>query len=102
MNETKHTPGPWEIRRTGHDAKDFSIFEEGIASSSGCIAKLPYRDGRECLVLANSRLIAAAPDLLAALIEAADMLDVAEFPEGVDCVRRVRAAIAKAGWRAQA
>jgi hypothetical protein len=61
-----HTRGPWEIRRTGNAAKDISIFVEGDAPSSGCICKLPHRDGRETTTLANANLIAAAPDLLAA------------------------------------
>ena len=59
MNETKHTPGPWEVR--------------GLyicASTDTYIAKMLHGDNlnppdRE--TYGNANLIAAAPDLLAAL-----------------------------------
>lgn len=51
---------------------------------------------------ANARLIAAAPELLAALVEAVDLIETISPMEG-DTLRRARAAIAKAvGHNAQA
>jgi hypothetical protein len=64
MHNPQHTPGPWEIRRSGNQAKDISIFIEGVASSSGFIAQLPHRDGRELIQLSNASLLAAAPEML--------------------------------------
>jgi len=52
-SEAKHTPGPWNIR----DARGLLM---GQSESAGS----PLRDPE---VEANARLIAAAPDLLAAL-----------------------------------
>lgn len=56
---TKHTPGPWTVRK---DAIKFLITAKdnsGIAHTSGL-----HYDSE-----ANARLIAAAPELLEALIE---------------------------------
>ena len=86
--ETKFTAGPWYVgatRRTNEDV---------LASDGPIIANaLRRKDERE----ANAHLIAAAPDLLAALIECEDLLAElatggAENPE----LEIVRAAIAKA------
>jgi hypothetical protein len=45
---------------------------------------------------ANARLIAAAPELLAALEMALESLDAVDVPQEWDCRSKVRAAIAKA------
>jgi hypothetical protein len=65
----KHTPGPWTAIEQAKSAIDgqpgFSILPEGARPSNGAVAKIPpstYRPTRE-----NAYLIAAAPDLLAAL-----------------------------------
>ena len=58
---SQHTPGPWRVGDAGH-----TIF--GPKESDG---RLPQRIGEVCAVredyLANASLIAAAPELLAAL-----------------------------------
>jgi hypothetical protein len=58
---SQHTPGPWRVGDAGH-----TIF--GPKESDG---RLPQRIGEVCAVredyLANARLIAAAPELLASL-----------------------------------
>ena len=46
--------------------------------------------------LANAALMAAAPDLLAALEMALESLDAVDVPQEWDCRSKVRAAIAKA------
>ena len=79
---TKHTPGPWHIANGVQ-----------IRSNRDQIAKIwMMRDGegRE-----NARLIAAAPDLLEALIELADC-GAEAWGEDRPCVKWARAAIAKA------
>ena len=76
MSNSKHTPGPW--LRMGRS----------IGVGAGEIATVwELLDGR---AIANARLIAAAPDLLDALVM---MLDAYEIPAVRD---RARAAIAKA------
>lgn len=65
MSETKHTPGPWEV-------SDTRICLDGPLSSwNRTICDLGHygSDGRTCYpnAKANGLLIAAAPDMLAAL-----------------------------------
>jgi hypothetical protein len=84
MNLTKHTPGPWTVRQS---AAIDDVRGRWIAS----VAKSGWCDDAERD--ANAALIAAAPDLLAALIDAIDIINA-------NCAPRVaaaaRAAIAKA------
>ncbi|MCP4541718.1 MAG: hypothetical protein GY832_31690 [Chloroflexi bacterium] len=57
--ETKHTPGPWAGQKTaGHEIHSQSAVYDEVTGESIAIVY----DGE-----ANARLIAAAPDLLAAL-----------------------------------
>jgi hypothetical protein len=84
----KHTPGPWFVGgATGY------INQLSISPSIGCV----YGAGEE--LLANAQLVAAAPELLAALQL---MLDVFLDTEGTDGARETeakeiaRAAVAKA------
>lgn len=55
MQEAKHTPGPWECDPIGHE-----VYE---TERMTVIATLPL-----VRTIADARLIAAAPDLLEALI----------------------------------
>lgn len=85
-----HTPGPWQIGHLGSD-KDSTIRynasnvydscgEKTICSVSGiylhcCLSDLERDDNGRCAEgLANARLIAAAPELLASLKQAEDEL----------------------------
>lgn len=98
---TQHTPGPWEARHWGaadHEMEDGeTAFIVTAAESSGLLSRSN----------ADARLIAAAPDLLAALKA---LLPVAEAFErqaskgaggrrGGAVFAAVRAAIAKAEGR---
>ena len=73
-----HTPGPWEVG--GHDdGVPGYVYCDNEFGSAVAIAygdALAYtclpRDEQE----ANARLIAAAPDLLAALVEMRDLFDL--------------------------
>lgn len=99
MAEQKHTPGPWETH-FGFDETGYPCFF--IHGMSGD-AK------RDHAVLANdAHLIAAAPDLLAALKEALSELATeypiasriaGNWPEMVPVFERINAAIAKAEGR---
>lgn len=84
----KHTPGPWDARS----------FNGGVFAQDVFVASV-YGDDPDCRpddrMRANARLIAAAPELLDALIELADC-GAEAWGEDRPCVRIARAAIAKA------
>ncbi len=66
MNRTTHTPGPWSYEYTPYisqDGEEIPAFQiHGIAKISETNESRPQEEQE-----ANARLIAAAPDLLAAL-----------------------------------
>jgi len=88
----KHTPGPWRYLRSGYGSKsaDFDI----VTDSGGRVASTPYED--------KARLIAAAPELLAALAaivkEIGPQFGINDDDTGTlhTVARIARAAIAKA------
>lgn len=89
-----HTPGPWILGTYDHAVHNIT----GPKGEMPFIATIPSgRDNRE----ANARLIAAAPDLLAALQA---MMTIAEITTAAnqdglincDILAKARAAIAKA------
>jgi len=57
-----HTPGPWEIRRVGI-AKDLPV----VTSAEHDVCEMRYNTNGRLRLENNARLIAAAPELLAAL-----------------------------------
>ena len=69
-----HTPGPWTVRhdfRSGNGELCIGVSAARIGPKSGAVAwPSGVDDAQE---LANARLIAAAPDLLAALQHMVDM-----------------------------
>jgi hypothetical protein len=83
MTEPKHTPGPWQSHRVGT-----------VSAGQYLIAIKPVRGGAvqkaaEEERLANAKLIAAAPEMLAALHGIVDGIDDAwseHFPEKVKAV----------------
>ena len=84
---TGHTKGPWvtDLELTGHvmTSEGIAIHDHPDYSS--------IRDHNQ--IKANSRLIAAAPDLLEALIDCRRALEIANFTQELAIVN---AAIAKA------
>lgn len=96
---TKHTPGPWEIQqletnRNGYDWPTFAV----RSPQNVCLAVVGDVDRHHAEQHpANARLIAAAPDLLAALIELRDSYPwSANRTVGGELWSQVNAAIAKA------
>lgn len=85
-----HTPGPWIVEHGSYDEQtnDYPPVVTHEARNV-CTVESYYGDDED-----NARLIAAAPDLLEALIECEVLLD--QFPL---IKRRVKAAIAKAEGR---
>jgi hypothetical protein len=72
--QTEHTPGPWTYRDSNMRTWDI-VASADIACRP--IAEIPRPDNDDCGVPeadANARLIAAAPELLAALRGGADAL----------------------------
>jgi hypothetical protein len=66
---SKHTPGPWFVEQFDGDLKgDKPISVFGKARETACCKQLPsmFANTPDQEALANARLIAAAPDLLAA------------------------------------
>ena len=94
MNNTKHTPGPWKL----------SLGSEYIIDgANGQNVFLIGNDRRAIPSIEDRRLILAAPDLLACLIDAVRALEFAapiiEAPEKCsyrETIAKSHAAIAKA------
>ena len=85
MSEAKHTTGPWNV-----PFREFTKIKAANGAHIATCHKLTNLVNLE----ANSRLIAAAPDLLDALQSIIEDID-SEF--GTDCdYNKARAAIAKA------
>lgn len=102
MSESKHTPGPWFVEEPLHR------FIRSLAGKSPFVAELNILDKTHGEHMANARLIASAPDLLAAC-EAAQVAFAAEFDathiQGIavrEAVKMLRESIASArGERAR-
>ena len=90
---TKHTPGPWIQNYDYIDAPDPNPHGSGLI---GICAMADWCDESEEERMANARLIAAAPDLLAALIFARPFMDVADLDSSQDLISDIDIAIAKA------
>jgi len=90
----KHTPGPWVVYDDSNDGKTNRI---EIAARGKTVARIYHSVPAEDLP--NARLIAAAPDLLEALKDTLQLLEVycEDFEEGTR--KQARAAIAKAEGR---
>ena len=90
---SEHTPGPWKMV-----SSDDAGPTMGIKASGGrvtVVERLPdWTDDEAHEELANANLIAAAPDLLAALKEVHSMFGANDI--GTDLATRIEAAIAKA------
>ena len=110
MKKGKHTSGPWkvyhqELRKQFPGHKIIEVQDDhgyAVVQWSG----FDNSDRLKNVHLANARLIAAAPDLLAALHIAAQYVDNSDSPGGCDgrqkncahcdAIRMINKAIAKA------
>lgn len=99
MTAAKHTPGPWFISSPGGKSRLY-VGPLVIQSHRTAFphALVPMDQIGDDELYANARLIAAAPDLLEALIEClSDDFDTDEPNSRTTMIReRARAAIAKA------
>lgn len=87
----QHTPGPWGFSK--YAGRDYGIFPD----DSGGELALVRGDHDNEQQLANARLIAAAPELLAALKDAAGILETLGASRNV--LRKCNDAIYEAGGR---
>jgi len=98
--QATHTPGPWKAQKPrGHQHAIDRKWEivAPIPNSGGEMVVVGEHTGIECLNEANARLIAAAPDLLAALSVLMSLHDNPLSKEVFAvAISKARAAIAKA------
>jgi len=97
---TKHTPGPWAVEDIKSQGTMVYRRIHVGKTALGAISAYKLPKGRDAEAEANARLIAAAPELLAALEIAEGFIsgfEGDELQEGVDwMLSTIRAAIAKA------
>ena len=86
MSQAKHTSGPWKVRNAREVFKGGRRICFVNAGESLCLREEMERAAQ------NARLIAAAPELLDALIVCCDLIE----GEGFEPPGNARAAIAKA------
>ena len=106
MTEAKHTPGPWIVQSKLSGSENHRGFRIMDAPNAWALADVQPGDSDGDLGRANARLIAAAPDLLAALARIAELDPATDSEEGfnewgeADCFGQAkkiaRAAIAAA------
>ena len=85
---TQHTPGPWAIGDVQDDVSPYPVLAAGIP-----VANVPYRGPCEAQDWADARLIAAAPDLLAALEQIVDAYEnggEGDFLSAMQAIRKAR------------
>lgn len=91
--QTKHTPGPWAVLdNTATPYGQLTVESENHGAVAVCFTVERGETAAPLECVANARLIASAPELLACLLDVLDAdgdLDVMDFD-------RYRAAIAKA------
>ena len=98
--KTRHTQGPWEaVTDRQYSDLPYLVLGPG-ASDAKSLAWMPlyvHVGGRTGWAeqKANTLLIAAAPELLAALIDAVELIETISPSEG-ETLRHARAAITKA------
>jgi hypothetical protein len=64
---SKHTPGPWQVNHI--DGEKFRIVDSRDMLELSNIATVHFHDDEEGETKANAKLIAAAPELMTALLQ---------------------------------
>lgn len=97
---TKHTPAPWvaewSIRGEDEVKRGWHVFNENTVDVYGCVADCVGGVEENGEAEANARLIAAAPELLEALVQVIGGGYLVDAHEGDDIIEIVNQAIAKA------
>lgn len=99
-----HTPGPWETKRaaTPEAFPQFGVYAEN-GNGHDLAHVVSHGTARHAETEANARLIAAAPEMLEALRNVAEIMSGADYSHvKADMVRAIcRRAISKAEGRAE-
>jgi hypothetical protein len=98
-SQTKHTPGPWSLK-SRNNPHEWDVVKFDTPSSDDPWFVAAVFDGAEGRAsLDNARLIAAAPDLVAALRALTEFTErqTATWPDQPQSLRSARTALAKAG-----
>jgi hypothetical protein len=103
MSEQKHTPGPWHVlplqSNIAADIQEPGSFSIGNSADVNqaviLCSRFPWLE-RADEMNANAHLIAAAPELLEALVRVNSLFTVGIDPRLDDALSSARAAIAKA------
>lgn len=92
-----HTPGPWGVSRLD-GGEQYNILDSSDQPDANVVATARFHDDSPGETLSNARLIAAAPDLLAALRDVLRIAKAASLGVSGNAPRlaRAEAAIAKA------
>lgn len=96
---TQHTTGPWKATHAMGDqgiARHIWSATDGVTSHRELVAMIPDVDGDREHINADARLIAAAPEMLAALMAAKSEMHAHSATRNSEALELVRAAIAKA------
>ena len=91
----QHTRGPWRVDRLDHNGQSV-VMNDNIEIATcwhHCVGSIEQE------MHANARLIAAAPDMLAALRQVVDETAGGMVPPSTDAIDAARVAIAKAEGR---
>ena len=101
MTEAKHTTGPWTVgSSTGHNASHVYCGDDAICTVYGIFAHqsvAQVANDPHCIEgMANARLIAAAPDMLAELRDILDWALVEKAALPPQEIEHIRAVVAKA------
>ena len=100
-NKKKHTPGPWVYRPNKDDNWGVVRSADGLPVAQACVGRWSkdfdtHRTNKTDPGEANARLIASAPELLAALEFCVDALNTEAGGLYKAHIEQARAAIAKA------
>tara|TARA_R110002110_G_scaffold336074_2_gene546613 strand:- start:4715 stop:4987 length:273 start_codon:yes stop_codon:yes gene_type:complete len=88
MKRIKHTPGPWAVDRTGTRVVDPSEPKEYVLAEC--------HENKVATIMANARLISAAPELLEACKSALALIDISTDYKGMSTSTQLAKAIAAA------
>jgi hypothetical protein len=76
MSKFKHTPGPWKVEIQQYPEGSHICVADNAGDWVADCGKMSTLPSNNKEATANAKLISAAPDLLEALIDAADELEV--------------------------
>ena len=103
MSNTKHTPGPWLVNDCTRRGSDIGLYRFRISTEEGrdadVVATVPASALGDPVAAADACLIAAAPELLAALRALSDDIEARAYHldnSTLTALEVARAAIARA------